>query len=293
MASPASPRAPWASRAGSAGGVLVVFLLVLISPGLVAAALPDGSPSDDPKKPEKPTKETPKYPVRFDRPWVPVSVGLEKARAERLPLLVVVPDREGAVWEALDPGRLKGRTVRKRLKLFITVEGKPGEDRDTRALLGELGGEATLVFLDFRGQVLERWKREFPSRSLFNKRMKQVVLVNDDLAKRFAAAESAIKKARYALKIKKYKEAVQALLKARAVKLPAESEPGAALRKVEDELRVIYEAEEKKAVELEGDGEYTAALEKYQYLSREFPLPEKVDEWRRRIAEIWRKIYQP
>lgn len=225
--------------------------------------------------------------------WWSLEIGRMRAAESRKPMVLAVPGSESEkFWKQLDDRVLSYKSTRKKIKDFVLVTGS-GDADDIRALVGALKGDPLVAFVDFRGTVYDRFKGTVPERSRFTKGIKKIVSRNEALKQKFATVEAELKKARYGLEIKKYRPAVEALLKAKAVSLPPSSPPLAEIAALTKEFEAAFADKEKEAEEHDENERGVQAIKVYEELVKEFPFPDHVKKWRRKISELWRKVYGP
>ena len=228
--------------------------------------------------------------------WYPLGDGLKLAKKERRPVLFVAVAAKAPFWTRLEEELFASKSVLGRLERFVPATADPALDGaepppplTVKGLLGDLRGKPAVALLDFRGRVLKRWDDVVPARIKFVKGLKHAAARNEDLARTFGKVEKDLRRVRYGLEIKKYREAVLALLRARAAMIPPQSETGAAITELQAKLEALYLKGEKEAKKLEKDRKLAAAIARYERLIKEFPFPDKVTEWRKKVAELWRR----
>ncbi|MFQ5654446.1 MAG: hypothetical protein ACE5GW_06920, partial [Planctomycetota bacterium] len=140
------------------------------------------------------------------------------------------------------------------------------------------------------GAVLWRRDGDLPQRTKLRRARTRARARHDDLARRFSEAGEALARGAYALKLKRTREGVKWLLKARAVKLPPGSEPAEMRQRLEKEIEGLFREEEEKARKLGEAGDYPGAIQGYENLLKRFPLPEVEKELRRKIADLLQKL---
>lgn len=216
--------------------------------------------------------------------WHPAAKALELSKKERLAILVVVPGRESdRTWTELQKQLLRFGTVKKWLKRVVPMEAD-GDSRELTDLVGEVGGTSEVLVLNFRGAVLHRWRGEVPKRRDFIREMKLAVSENHALANRFAQGERALRTIRLAIKLGKYRNAVQALLGTAGLSLPPDAKITLDLENERAEIEKEYVKRDKHIKKLEEQRRYTSVLARLEDLLREFPFPEREKGIRKRIT---------
>ncbi|MEM7167757.1 MAG: hypothetical protein AAF581_20065 [Planctomycetota bacterium] len=246
------------------------------------------------KEPQKPPAK-PALPERCGVSWYTPEAGATEAAKARKPQLVVVPGGEGdGYWKQL-ASLLEHRSVQKVLGHFVAVDASPESPglAQLEHSLGSLQNRQMIVVIDFEGRLLARWKDDVPRRRVFLKGLRQAAKSNDELATTHRSVEQELAKARYALKLKEYRQAVLHVLAAKKPALPPESDLMAQVRDVQKGIDDVYRKREDEAKELEEKRHYVAAIEKYDKMIRDFPFPERMKELRRRITHIYNLIQQP
>lgn len=252
--------------------------------------------TDDPQV-DKPKEETPK-----DKPAKPVPVrvaggvefwavklGLASAKEARKPLLFVYGGAQPDEFWASIEKRIIGAN-KKTLKHFVAVVIPRPVPRSAQELLGGIQQEPVIALADFRGTVLKRWDKDAPGPGNFRSMVKKVRLHNAKLAQQFKRAEELIAKSRYALKQKKYKQATLLFLQTEELPLPSGSAPVQERKKLRDEIDEVIDERRKKGKSLEDKEDLIGAINEYEKIMNDFPLPDVRNELRKRVRELWSKL---
>lgn len=223
--------------------------------------------------------------------WLDSEAGFEKATKERTAICILITGPESAgLWSQLESGFLKSASTRKLIArcVPVLVEGKPSET--VRRLLGEVGKEPMLVLLDFRQQIIQRWTGAFPERREFAKHAKHGISENARVAASFKKGETALRKIKYAIEIKKYRQAVETLIAAEALQLPPDDDLTARLGETRKKLEAEWGRRHQEAKDLEEKRSYTQAVTALEALLRDLPFPERDKLVRRDITRLWSLI---
>ena len=196
-------------------------------------------------------------------------------------------------WKKLDEKYFSKRSVSKLFKHYDTVYATPemaAKDERSKTVLGAIGSNPGVVLLDFQGNVQRRWLEKLPTRTKLTKSLKLLAEHNHKIAERFRGVEQAVKKALYAFELKEYRKATLAYVKMESVELPVESEPAKQRAKLLKKISTEFDKREKKAEEKADGGDEMSAIEAYELLMRDFPLPDRKVRIQKRLNELWRKV---
>lgn len=256
-------------------------------PPNLATAGQDPKPDDPRPKPEEPAKPKPK--VRGEVEWWTLDVGLERAKKERRALIFVYAGAQpDAFWEEISE-RVIGNN-KKTLEHYVAIEVPRPVPRAGIEILGGLQEESVVAIGDFRGTILKRWDGEAPGPGNFRSNIRKVLTRNQQLAIYFKKVEDQIAKSRYALKQKKYRECVQLFLETEKMELPAGSELVQARTDLRGEIDEVVDERRKKGQELEDKDDLVGAINEYEKIMNEFPLPDVREELRKRVRDLWAKL---
>jgi hypothetical protein len=208
-------------------------------------------------------------------------------------LLVYVgpPDRADAIWQDLEKKSLSGGWVSDAMKEFIAIALEHPLPDSARELFGALETQAPVICLsDFRGTPIKRWTQNAPPAGELRGQMRAAKARNAVLWNEQRRVLEMVRRARYALKTEKYRESVQDLLAAE--KLPISQGAGAVDERVKlrREILDVVAVRRQEVEGLEAEKKYIEAIEGYEKLIKDFPLPELTEELQRKVAELWRKI---
>ncbi|MFN0057931.1 MAG: hypothetical protein ACKVX7_05675 [Planctomycetota bacterium] len=271
---------------------LSLFLWVLVGPLTHAQQVAEAQAPDPPpaQPPEKPLGRKGAGGLL----WHDMAHGLGLAKKQGSPLLLVYPGAApGAdlVWADLEKRSFSTGWATEGFKQFIAVAVEHPLPEIARSLLGAIESEAPVVCLcDYRGTVLKRWQKQLPERDELRKEARSARARSEQLVTLERRVLELLKKSRYALNTEKYRESVTVLLEAEGLQLPADSDAvGERVRMREDLLKVVATRRE-KAAKLEEEKKYIEAINSYELIMKDFPLPELTIELRQKIAELWRHV---
>lgn len=223
--------------------------------------------------------------------WLDVEAGLALAAKERRAICLVIPGPEPeSHWASLEESLFKSTKVTKRIQAFVPIALSGEVPGVLRGILGDVGREPMIVLLDFRNKILQRWVNEIPSRDRFSTLAKVALLENEQLATKFKSAAAAVRKIRYAVELRNYRDSVLLLLEAEGLQLPAEDPTALDLKAVRTVIEDEYRSRFDQAREFEQKREYVRAIEHLEALLRDFPFPDREKATRQEIRRLWSLI---
>lgn len=247
----------------------------------------DPKPEEPRPKPEEPDKPKPK--MRGEVEWWTLDVGLERAKKERRALILVYAGAQpDAFWEEISERVIANN--KKTLEHYIAIEVPRPVPRAGIEILGGLQEEPVVAVGDFRGTILKRWDEKAPPPGNFRSNIRKVLARNQQLAAYFKKVEDQIAKSRYALKQKKYRECVQLFLETEKMELPPGSELVQTRTELRGEIDEVIDERRKKGQELEDKDDLVGAINEYEKIMNEFPLPDVREELRKRVRDLWAKL---
>ncbi|MCI0652276.1 MAG: hypothetical protein L0Z55_10380 [Planctomycetes bacterium] len=223
--------------------------------------------------------------------WLTPSAGLQLAAKTAKPLIFFWPGKEAeAAWLAFEREYFGATAFQREMERFIAVRVEKSDDAAIPAGIGSLEDASAIVLLDFRGEILHRWDGELPPRVEVTNRMRKAFRRSEEVAARYASVTRLAEKASYALKLGKCRDAVFMLLEGEKVGVPAGSAPAEDLKRLRTAIDAAYTERAEEAKKAEDAKKLVEALEIYQKMRNDFPLPERTQELDRIIGRIMRQL---